>query len=165
MVFMNQGSLIEVSAEIVKACYACFKCAGVCPVGLRPNMYVKAFLGSILKEYRDAYEEVLKDSSLWFCAKCLRCFEACPQKVPLSIIIEHLQNEAVKKGYVPQVYLSIAENIRSTYLAFASQVIMTRDGEVYTTEDARSQLGLQPLPQVESIEKFKKLIDEVILVE
>lgn len=83
----------------------------------------------------------------------------------MNEIIEYLQSEAAKRGYVPQVYLNMVENVKNTYLAFSSQMVITRDGDIYTTEEARNQLGLQPVPQLRDVEKFKKVLEEVVYTE
>lgn len=153
-----------ISIETVRACYTCFKCIGVCPAGLKPNLFVKAYIGSMFREFRDVYEEVVKDSNIWLCARCLKCVEVCPQKVPLNDVIEYLQHEAAKRGLAPQVYLAMVENTMNSYLAFTSQTIVSRDGDIYMTEDVRSLLGLDPLPEPQNIEKFRerlKLLKEV----
>ncbi len=151
--------LLEISLETIRACYTCFKCIGVCPAGLRPNLFVKAYLSSIFKEFRDVYEEIIGGSSIWSCARCLKCVEICPQKVPLNDIIEYLQHEAAKRGLAPKIYLNMAENTMNTYLAFTSQTIVSKDGDFYTTEDIRELLGLAPLPEPIGNEKFKEILN------
>ncbi|MCS7111605.1 MAG: 4Fe-4S dicluster domain-containing protein [Ignisphaera sp.] len=148
--------LVEVSLETLRACYTCFKCIGVCPAGLRPNLFVKAYLSTVFRELRDVYEEIVTNSSLWSCAKCLKCVEVCPQKVPLNDVIEYLQREAAKRGLAPRAYQDMVENIMGTFLAFGSQTIVSRDGDFYTTGEARELLGLTPLPEPNKIEKFRE---------
>lgn len=151
-----------IDVELVKGCYTCFKCIGACPVGLKPSLLVKAYLGSFLQEFRDVYERVIGDQSIWHCAKCLKCFELCPQKVPLHEIIEYLQYEAAKQGIQPRSYAVMVENTMNTYVAFTSQTIVTKDGGVYSTEDARNVLGLDPFPGSQSSEKFKENVKKLM---
>lgn len=153
---MVYGELIGVSLETLQACYTCFKCVGICPAGLKPNLFVKAYIGSLFRELRNTYEEIIASSILWSCAKCLKCAEVCPQKVPLNDVIEYLQREAAKRGLAPRVYLDMIENIMTGFLAFGSQTIVSRNGEFYTTEEVRELLGLVSLPEPQNIERFRE---------
>ena len=99
--------------------------------------------------------------SIWSCARCLKCIELCPQRVPLFDIIEYLQHEASKLGFVPQAYLDMVENTMNTYIAFTGQVIVTREGDMYMTEEARSIWGLNPLPEPREIDYFKRVLKEL----
>uniref|UniRef100_A0A7C5TGA8 4Fe-4S dicluster domain-containing protein n=1 Tax=Ignisphaera aggregans TaxID=334771 RepID=A0A7C5TGA8_9CREN len=155
------GNQLLVSLETAKACYTCFKCVGICPVGLRPNMFVKAYVGSIVSEFRDIYESIIRDSSIWVCAKCLKCVEICPQHVPIIEVIEYLQYMASKHGVVPKAYLNMIENVVDTYIAFSSQTIVTREGDIYLTEDVRNTWGLNPLPNTQDIEGFRRRLKEI----
>lgn len=151
----------DLNLEVISVCYTCFKCVGACPVGLRPITFVKAYLGFRFKDLRTIYEETIRDPSIWYCTRCLKCSEICPQKVPLHEIIEYLQHEAARNNVMPQAYLNMIGNVLKTYLAFPSQVIITRGGDIYTVDDIINLYSLSRIPKIEGLERFREKIKEL----
>ncbi|MFX0168754.1 MAG: 4Fe-4S dicluster domain-containing protein [Candidatus Hodarchaeota archaeon] len=139
---MNVEERLEEIAEKLakrvdtKSCYACGTCVAACPVSrltggelYHPRRVVKATLeGEGL--------ELLEKPTLWLCTSCHACLEHCPQKVPVSELIQDLQNLASSMGLAPEDIVSEVENILDTGWALAPNETANRQ---------REELGLPPI--------------------
>ncbi|MFW9934538.1 MAG: 4Fe-4S dicluster domain-containing protein [Candidatus Thorarchaeota archaeon] len=134
--------LEEISSKLAKrvdtqSCYSCGTCVAACPVSrlvgsdiYHPRRVVKATL-----EGKAA--ALLTDTSLWLCTSCHSCLEHCPQKVPVSELIQDLQNIASSMGITPDDIVSEVENILATGWALAPSEQANKK---------RAELGLPPIP-------------------
>ena len=83
--------------ELVKGCFDCGTCAGVCPVSeLEPYFDPRKILHMIRLGLK---EQILSSSAIWFCTHCDTCALVCPQNVRFSSIVDVLRELAVKEGY------------------------------------------------------------------
>ncbi len=83
--------------ELVKGCFDCGTCAGVCPVSeLEPYFDPRRILHMIRLGLK---EQILSSSAIWFCTHCDTCAFVCPQNVRFSSIVDVLRELAVKEGY------------------------------------------------------------------
>lgn len=119
-----------------KSCYACGTCVAACPVSrltggelYHPRRVVKATLEG------DAHA-LLEQPTLWLCTSCHACLEHCPQKVPVSELIQDLQNLASSLGLAPEDIVSEVENILATGWALAPSESVNKK---------RAELGLPPI--------------------
>jgi heterodisulfide reductase subunit C len=119
-----------------KSCYACGTCVAACPVSrltggelYHPRRVVKATL-------EGEAQALLEQPTLWLCTSCHACMEHCPQKVPVSEVIQDLQNLASSLGVAPEEIVSEVENILATGWALAPSESVNKK---------RVELGLSPI--------------------
>jgi heterodisulfide reductase subunit C len=121
----------------VASCFQCGTCVAACPVcrltggeSYHPRRFVRATLEGKARE-------LLDDPGLWLCTSCHACFEHCPQCVPVSELIQDLQNLACEMGMAPVDVAAEVENILKTGWALApSEAVNQR----------REAMGLPPIP-------------------
>ncbi|RZB31852.1 MAG: hypothetical protein SRB1_01471 [Desulfobacteraceae bacterium Eth-SRB1] len=83
--------------ELVKGCFDCGTCTGVCPVSeVEPGFDPRKILHMIRLGLK---EQVLSSTAIWFCTHCDTCALVCPQNVRFSSIVDVLRELAVKEGY------------------------------------------------------------------
>lgn len=134
--------LEEISAKLAKrvdtkSCFACGTCVAACPVArltgsetYHPRRVVKATL-------EGEAAALLEEPALWLCTSCHACLEHCPQKVPVSELIQDLQNLASSIGITPADIVSEVENILATGWALAPSEQANKK---------RAELGLPAIP-------------------
>lgn len=83
--------------ELVKGCFDCGTCTGVCPVSeVEPGFDPRKILHMIRLGLK---EQILSSSAIWFCTHCDTCALVCPQNLRFSSIVDVLRELAVKEGY------------------------------------------------------------------
>ena len=149
-----EDRLEEIASKLAKrvdtkSCYACGTCVAACPVSrltggelYHPRRVVKATL-------EGEAQELLEQPTLWLCTSCHACLEHCPQKVPVSELIQDLQNCASSLGVAPEAIVSEVENILATGWALAPSESVNKQ---------RAELGLPPIPLEERSNKDLKII-------
>ena len=115
-------------------CYQCSACVAECPAarkfeGFNPREIVLASLLGVADYLTD------KDSVIWQCATCYKCYERCPQGTRPVEVITALKNVAAGEGNAPE------ENIALTEAVLTSGSLLACSG---TLEKRRSELGLPP---------------------
>lgn len=84
--------------EKLRYCYECGVCTASCPiVELLPRHYHPR---SLLEKISLDLTRVLRDSELWLCAWCYRCYRRCPQGLKLPEIFLAVRKIAVEQGYL-----------------------------------------------------------------
>ena len=134
----------------LRYCYQCGACVGDCPSarfhpGFNPReIMLLALLGALDRL-------LAPDAILWRCSNCYTCYERCPQDVrPVEVILA-LKSLASEDGTAPAPVLEVAELIRRT----------GRSAPVLSSLAAkREQLGLPPLPAIDTDEIAKLLAPE-----
>lgn len=117
-------------------CYQCSACVAECPAaqryaGFNPREIVLASVLGVA-EYLTA-----KDSVIWQCATCYKCYERCPQGTHPVEVITALKNIAYQSGNAPADIVALREAVMENgVLIPASAAIEKRRGE----------LGLPPAP-------------------
>ena len=136
-----ENRLEEIAHKLAKrvdtqSCYACGTCVAACPVSrltggelYHPRRVVKATL-------EGEAQQLLEQPTLWLCTSCHACLEHCPQKVPVSELIQDLQNLASSLGLAPTDIVSEVENILATGWALAPSESVNKQ---------RAELGLPPI--------------------
>lgn len=107
--FKNNLSIVE-EAGRPNYCYQCSSCLPECPAALsradfNPREIVLAALLGITKHLTE------KDSVIWECTTCYKCYERCPQGTHPVEVITALKNEAYKAGNAPDDVEKARENI------------------------------------------------------
>ncbi|MDO8123598.1 MAG: 4Fe-4S dicluster domain-containing protein [Candidatus Hermodarchaeota archaeon] len=127
-----------------KSCFQCGSCVSACPVSritdgelYHPRRIVRATL-------EGEASKLLEQPSLWLCTSCHACLEHCPQKVPVSELVQDLQNLASELGVTPDDIVSEVENIIATGWALAPSE---------SANKRRVELGLPPIPLEEKGKK------------
>jgi len=139
-----------VDGALVNYCYQCGACVGDCPSA----RYVEGFNPReiMLKVLYGFGEELVgPDSPVWQCTNCYNCYERCPQNVkPVEIIIA-LKNLMAQRGIYPE---------KAQVGDLVDRVLETGRTAPVTamTKKLREELGLAPLPEVDTTE-IKKILE------
>lgn len=93
----------KIGLEVIKPCYTCGSCTGVCPVrevvdDFDPRRLIHMILLGMKKE-------VLSSDLIWFCCLCNSCYSVCPQRIRFSRVAKELQDMAVEEGYARDAFL------------------------------------------------------------
>lgn len=141
--------LNEPGGESLIQCFQCGTCTAGCIIAEHSDDY-KGPRKIIRMAQLGLVDELLSSPELWFCATCYSCTEVCPQGVAAKDIIRVLQNLAVKKGYVPEGYQKIAENIIKTGWAQKTSKFKLKK---------REKQGLPPVPEtdLEEVDRLMKI--------
>ncbi len=132
-----------------KSCFACGTCVAACPISrltggenYHPRRVVKSTL-------EGESTTLLEEPALWLCTSCHACLEHCPQKVPVSELIQDLQNLASALGLTPHDIVSEVENILATGWGL---------GPSEQANKKRVELGLKPISLDERSSKDLQII-------
>lgn len=128
-------------------CYQCSSCVAECPAAqqfpeFNPREMVLASLLGV------AGYLTRKDSVIWQCTTCYKCYERCPQGTHPVEVITALKNIAFEIGNAPEEVASLREAVREH-----GTLIVSSDA----IEKRRSELGLARLPAAPSAELKKML--------
>ena len=83
-------------------CYACGTCVSKCLIQqkVEPDFNPRRLLRLVMMEMeREAYES----PTTWMCSACDLCYEACPQEIHISSIINAVKKLAVEAGHNSQI--------------------------------------------------------------
>ncbi len=84
--------------ELVKRCFACGSCTGICPVNRENPVYdPRKIIHMIIIGLR---ERTLASEMIWQCTSCDTCEFVCPQEVRMSNVINALRQMAISGEYV-----------------------------------------------------------------
>ena len=84
--------------ELVKRCFDCGTCAGICPVSQNhPIFDPRKILHMIKLGLKD---RLLGSESIWYCSHCDSCKFVCPQDVQFSSVVDVLREMAINEGYI-----------------------------------------------------------------
>lgn len=139
-----------VDGALVNYCYQCGACVGDCPSA----RYVEGFNPReiMLKVLYGFGEELVGPASpVWQCTNCYNCYERCPQNVkPVEIIIA-IKNLMAQRGIFPE---------KAHVGELVNMVLETGRTAPVTamTMKLREELGLEPLPPVDTAE-LKKILE------
>ena len=103
---------IEADAHAdARMCWTCGACDGECPVGiatgglLRPQKMVRLANLGFTDELADLPE-------IWYCLRCNRCRDVCPNLVRPIHVIEYARREALSHQTRPQAFIFAHEQLR-----------------------------------------------------
>lgn len=144
--FRDKLSGVEGAGNLV-ACYQCSACVAECPAAqqcpdFNPRLIVLAALlgvGELLTG---------KDSVIWQCTTCYKCYERCPQGTHPIEVITALKNLAATEGNAPEEITALHDTVaENATLILQSNAI----------EKRRGALGLGPVPAPAA--DLKKLLE------
>ena len=93
----------KIGLEVIKPCYSCGSCTGVCPVHeVIDDFDPRRIIHMIILGMR---REVLSSDLIWFCCFCNSCYFVCPQGIRFSRIARELRKMALAEGYVDEEFL------------------------------------------------------------
>lgn len=82
--------------ELVKRCFDCGTCTGVCPVSQSGSGFdPRKILHMIRLGLKD---QLLNSSVIWHCTHCDSCAFVCPQDVKFSSVVDVLREMAIARG-------------------------------------------------------------------
>jgi heterodisulfide reductase subunit C len=139
-----------VDGTLVNYCYQCGACVGDCPSArYLPAFNPREIMLKVL--YGFGEELVGPDSPVWECTNCYNCYERCPQNVkPVEIIIA-IKNLMAQRGIYPEK--AQVGDLVNTVLETGRTAPVTS-----MTKKLREELGLTPLPDVDTSE-IKKILE------
>lgn len=128
-------------------CYQCSACVAECPAAQRfpefnPREMVLASLLGVAGYLTG------KDSVIWQCATCYKCYERCPQGTHPVEVITALKNIAFEMGNAPDEVASLRDAVREHGTLIASSEAINK---------RRRALGLEAVPSAPSSELKKML--------
>ena len=128
-------SAVEGAGQI-EHCYQCSACVAECPAARKVDAFNprEIVLASLLGV---AEHLTAKDSVIWQCATCYKCYERCSQGTRPVEVITALKNIATAEGNAPEETTALRDTVLSSgFLLALSDAVVKR----------RSELGLPPVP-------------------
>lgn len=83
--------------ELVKRCFDCGTCTGVCPVSQSGSGFDPRKILHMIK--LGLKDQLLSSSVIWHCTHCDSCAFVCPQDVRFSSVVDVLREMAIAHGY------------------------------------------------------------------
>lgn len=103
------------------ACYNCSECSNACPIFFERSLFDPQWIFRMVNLGLE--QEILASPSIWLCIGCQRCTEACGEQVKGHLIIQHLQELALKEGIVDSGFPFRWKNAQEAiYLLFTEEV-------------------------------------------
>ena len=85
---------------LVKKCFECGACAGVCPVSESGTGFDPRKILHMIK--LGLKDQLLSSQILWHCTHCDTCAFICPQDIHFSSIVDVLREMAIHQGFVDE---------------------------------------------------------------
>nr|MDO8079617.1 (Fe-S)-binding protein [Candidatus Freyarchaeota archaeon] len=82
-------------ADVVKYCYQCGKCVGVCPVSALKDFNPRLMIHEILL---NGPECLVRSEDIWSCITCDQCSSWCPMAIVFSRFVRGARIESFKRG-------------------------------------------------------------------
>jgi heterodisulfide reductase subunit C len=144
--FKRNLSTVEGAGQL-SYCYQCSACVAECPSaqhcpGFNPREIVLASLLGVAGYLTE------KDSVIWQCTTCYKCYERCPQGTHPVEVVTALKNIAFEAGNAPDDVVSLRETVKEQ-----GTIIVPS----HAIEKRRAELGLEKAPSVPPGE-LKKLL-------
>jgi NADPH-dependent glutamate synthase beta subunit-like oxidoreductase len=83
--------------ELVKQCFDCGTCTGVCPVSESGTGFDPRKILHMIK--LGLKDKLLSSPTIWHCTHCDSCAFVCPQDVKFSAVADVLREMAIAQGY------------------------------------------------------------------
>ncbi len=78
-------------------CYQCGNCSAGCPMAGRGDMLPH----QVFRHLQLGDDLPLRSLQPWLCVGCQTCAARCPQELDLSLVMDAIRAEAVRRGTVP----------------------------------------------------------------
>jgi heterodisulfide reductase subunit C len=79
-------------------CYQCGNCSAGCPMA----GYGDLLPHQVFRHLQLGDDEPLRAVQPWLCVGCQTCTTRCPQELDLSLVMDYLRAEAMRRGTVPR---------------------------------------------------------------
>lgn len=83
------------ASDIVKYCYQCGKCVGICPVSGLKDFNPRLMIHEILL---NGSECLVRSEDIWSCITCDQCSAICPMSIEFSRFVRGVRIESFKRG-------------------------------------------------------------------
>jgi len=134
------------------SCMQCGKCTSGCTIMVLLENYPHRVVDRVRL---GLIEDLLKSDVIWACTQCLKCKEACPQKVSPMEVFLALRNLAISGGAsLPESYMKMLATAIETGFIQEPLEVVGRDGKSYKRED----LGLPPISGPKKLDVFQLTI-------
>ena len=115
----------EQGAAALSLCMTCSECSTVCPVAHERDVFDP--LAMFRMAALGLRQELFDAPGLWLCLGCGMCSEICAQGVDGRLVIQRLQQAAVREGRVPADFLdSVSELDRALLRRFREEIDTAR---------------------------------------
>ena len=84
------------------SCLTCGECSSFCPVFSERSVFDPQWIFRMVNLGME--DEILRSPSIWLCIGCQRCTEACGEQVTGHLVIQRLQEQALKEGVVDHAF-------------------------------------------------------------
>lgn len=120
----TQDVAAKIGLEVIKPCYTCGSCTGVCPVReVIEDFDPRRMIHMIVLGMK---EEVLSSDLIWFCCLCNSCYYVCPQGIKFSRVARELQKMAVDEGYVDDDFLKGLDRVNDYLQDFCRRTMFKK---------------------------------------
>ena len=135
-------NLDPMERSALSACLQCAICTGSCPTarvidGYNPREIILRYL------LYGEEKEIVDSDLIWCCTTCHTCEERCPHGISVSELLILIMNHAAEQGNLPEAIRQAISSIAET-----GRVIQGTS----RSERARSELGLDPIPECDTTE-------------
>ena len=131
------------------SCLQCGKCTSGCTIMVLLENYPHRVVDRVRLGLID---DLLRSDVIWACTQCLKCKEACPQKVSPMEVFLALRSLAISSGAsLPEAYMKMLANTIETGFVQEPVEAIGKDGKSYKRED----LGLPPICGPRNLEVFQ----------
>jgi heterodisulfide reductase subunit C len=79
-------------------CYQCGNCSAGCPMAGHGDLLPH----QVFRHLQLGSDEPLHAVQPWLCVGCQTCVTRCPQELDLSLVMDFLRSEAMRRGTVPR---------------------------------------------------------------
>lgn len=89
--------VVEATGQNPFRCYQCGNCSAGCPMAGRGDMLPH----QVFRHLQLGNDDPVRSLQPWLCVGCQTCAARCPQELDLSVVMDALRAEAVRRGSVP----------------------------------------------------------------
>jgi heterodisulfide reductase subunit C len=93
-----RAQVTEATAQNPFRCYQCGNCSAGCPMA----GYGDLLPHQVFRHLQLGNDEPLHAVQPWLCVGCQNCATRCPQELDLSLVMDFLRSEALRRGTVPR---------------------------------------------------------------
>jgi len=94
----SRGFMDAAGVSQTTACFNCSECSNVCPIFFERSVFDPQWIFRMVNLGLE--EEILVSPSIWLCIGCQRCTDACGEQVKGHLVIQRLQELALREGMV-----------------------------------------------------------------
>jgi heterodisulfide reductase subunit C2 len=87
----------KATGQNVFRCYQCGNCSAGCPMAAKGDVLPH----QVIRHLQLGDDEPLRMLQPWLCVGCQTCVTRCPQEFDLSLVMDALRAEAVRRGTAP----------------------------------------------------------------